>query len=133
MHCDHSRSSAVLSRVVPVLQGDIKVRIYNNKVRRWAKAQGLWVLESYAFTKGEFSRDGVHYDDANIALAQLLLNYLARLQERQDLRVEPEASAADRSTYRLGDPTKVGVPVYKGPHLKNSGHVRRADETWGIL
>lgn len=97
-------------------QGDEMVKQHNARVRSWAKSQGdLWVLETYSFTKGEYSRDGVHYDDKNIGLAQALLNYILRLQEVGRLKALPEARADDASTYKIGDPTKVGIRVYKGP------------------
>ena len=69
-------------------QGVEAVTTYNQDLRTWASTtaavvatsqilmKSLYIFDTYEVTHGEFSRDGVHYDDVNIVLAQLLLNYI---------------------------------------------------------
>lgn len=97
-------------------QGVEKVELYHSKLREWSTGHDVWVLESYQFTKGEWSRDGVHYDDRNIALAQLLMNYLERMLEAGKLRPVFEFNPIDPSTYHRGKPENKNIPVYRGPH-----------------
>ena len=65
-------------------QGAAAVLRYNAALHDWARARGIPVLDTYAFTYGTFSRDGVHYDDGNIGLIQLLLNLLQRKMETNE-------------------------------------------------
>lgn len=105
-------------------QGEAAVQKYNQALRKWADDRGLWLLETYAFTYGEYSRDGVHYDDLNIALAQVFLNYVAHLQLHGIIDKSHEHSPRDNTTYTTGDPTQAGFPVYKGPHDRTEFHRR---------
>lgn len=97
-------------------QGPEVLEQYHQALRNWSKSQDVWVFESYQFTKEEWSRDGVHYDDLNIALSQLLMNHLQRMLEAGKLRSVPEANPADPATYRLGKPEDKNIAVYRGPH-----------------
>jgi len=103
-------------------QGEENVERYNSFLRNLSTSNGLWLLESYAFTKGEYSRDGVHYDDANIPLAQILLNYLGRSQEAGRIRVVREQSENEDEKFVETSPEyayeQVGlsVRVHHGPY-----------------
>jgi hypothetical protein len=90
-------------------QGEEQVENYNNELRDWADEQGIWPLNTYEFTKGLWCRDGVHYDDDNIVMAQLLLNQLQQMQERGIISVVPEANPHDPSIFPRGDPRDVGI------------------------
>ena len=72
-------------------QGVPQVEEYNAAIRTWAYAHNLSLLDTYPLTKGEFSRDGVHYDDVNVAIAQLLLN-----QEHFDPCAAEDAASSGR-------------------------------------
>jgi len=98
-------------------QGIKAVEHYNTKLKDWAKEKNdAWVLDSYTYTRGEYSRDGVHYDDLNVGLAQLLLNYIARLQGKGALSKLPEEMPNDPTNFKAGTPDQVGIEVYRGPH-----------------
>jgi len=97
-------------------QGPEAVQRYNAQLRKWTARNNVWLLETYAYTEGEYSRDGVHYDDKNIGLGQILLNYIARLRQQGRLAAQPEHNTGDNSTYAIGDPAALGVKVFIGPH-----------------
>jgi len=65
---------------------------------------------------GEYSRDGVHYDDLNVGLAQILFNYIARLQKKGALSKLPEEMPNDPANFKAGTPDQVGIVVSRGPH-----------------
>ena len=95
-------------------QGEGAVLAYNAALHKWAEDHEFWLLDTYAFTYGEFSRDGVHYDDLNVALGQIFLNYVDRLQKAGLLGRTAEPRPLDNTTYDHGEPTDVGFPVYAG-------------------
>ena len=116
-------------------QGETAVRRYNAHLRSYiAKHKLAWLFDTYAFTFDEFSRDGVHYDDLNIGLAQLLLNELQWLQQRDVLPTNAEHQLEDPSSYVLGSPGALEpkIAVYVGPYSANQFNTTR---TWrgGVL
>jgi hypothetical protein len=65
-----------------VVQGRAMVEAYNEQLRAWSRDNennnNLKVLDTYNLTKFQESQDGTHYLTFNVALSQILLNYIAR-------------------------------------------------------
>ena len=97
------------------LQGPLKIDAANNKLLQWAKTNNLWYLDFFDYTKGLWSRDGVHYNDENIVFAQLLLNSLWRMQQDHGLLpVVSESNPEDPTNFKFGHPKDVGKNIYIG-------------------
>lgn len=106
-------------------QGQTAVQRYNRGLREWARRGGagrhdavsgrhddaaapVWVLETYAFTEGLHSHDGLHYQESNVVIAQLLFNLLDHLQRTKALPPLREARPADTSTFARHKPGRRG-------------------------
>lgn len=110
--------------VAPTLRYNVRLRTYIAEHTR------AWLFDTYAFTLGEFSRDGVHYDDLNLGLAQLLLNELQWLQQRGVLPTNAERRLADPSSYVRGNPKTLPLLARRisvGPHSATEFNTTR---TW---
>jgi len=124
--------------VYKVVQGAARVHAYNEALRAWSMQHGddnnndlgdVWPLETYDFTRGLWSRDGVHYDDDNIVLAQLLLNHIWYLQLHHVIPfVERtrEEQENDPFAFRMGKPEDVGVGT-------NTGKIPRPNYSANLL
>ena len=91
-------------------QGPPQIEAMNRRMVQWAKANNLWPLRLFEYTKGLWSTDGVHYADENIVFVQLLLNSLWRMQREHGLlAVVPERHPEDPTSYKFGKPSDVGL------------------------
>lgn len=96
-------------------QGPTPIENMNRQIIEWAQTNNLWPLRTYEYTKGLWSRDGVHYDDENIIFVQLLLNNIWRMQrEHHMLAIVPEKNAMDPTHFVVGRPEDVKVSAWTG-------------------
>ena len=96
-------------------QGPAQIEAINKKMVQWAKAKKLWPLQTFEYTKGLWSNDGVHYGDENIVFVQLLLNSIWRMQQEHDLlAVVPERQPEDPTSFKFGKPSDVGLNPWVG-------------------
>ena len=105
--------------------GPPQIEAMNRKMVQWAEDNDLWPLRLFEYTKGLWSNDGTHYNDENIVFVQLLLNSLWRMQrEHSLLAVVPEGLSEDPTSFKIGNPSDVGVKLLNG-HLPGEAEVPR--------
>ena len=97
------------------LQGPSQIEEMNINMLHWAKANNLWPLRLFEYTKGLWSNDGIHYNDENIVFVQLLLNSLWRMQREYGLlAIVNEYQPEDPTTFKIGNLNEVGVKLLNG-------------------
>ena len=96
-------------------QGPSQIEEMNSKMLDWTKANNLWPLRLFEYTKGLWSNDGIHYNDENIVFVQLLLNSLWRMQREYGLlAIVNEYQPEDPTTFKIGNLNEVGVKLLNG-------------------
>jgi len=102
-------------------QGDKQCRGLNDKIVQYANKHNLWILQTYEYTKYLWSRDGVHYDDENIVIVQLLLNQLWFMKNEQRISTVLESNILDPTIFSSASLDSVNIKAYTGSEPRPIG------------